>query len=226
MFKFKDNIGIIGDTHIPFERPDYLNFCIEIFERCKCRTIVHIGDLIDLHALSYHEHDPDGKSPADEMNEADKHLKRWFDAFPELYLCLGNHDRLIQRQSKTNGIPTRALKTFREVWKLPLGWYADYSWEIFGVRYTHGTGFSGQNAHIRAAEASRQSTIIGHTHSTASVNYLVSEKDRIFGMNVGCGIDRKTYAFEYGRDLPKKPVLACGVVTDKGNYCQVFPMKI
>ena len=90
----------------------------------------------------------------------------------------------------------------------------------------HGTGFSGQYAHIRAAEANRQSTVIGHTHSTAASNYLVSENDRIFAMNIGCGIDRKTYAFEYGRDLPKKPVLACGVVTDKGKYCQVFPMDL
>ncbi len=181
---------------------------------------------MDNHAISYHEHDPNGRSPIDEMNEADKRLKRWFGAFPELYLCLGNHDRLVFRKGKTYGIPNEALKTFREMWKLPKTWYDDFSWEFYGVRFTHGTGLSGERAHIKAAEQNRQSTVIGHTHSTLACNYLVSEKDRIFGMNVGCGIDRKTYAFEYGRDLLKKPVLGCGVVTDKGKYCQVFPMEL
>jgi predicted phosphodiesterase len=199
---------------------------VEIFDRCKCKIIIHIGDLVDNHSISYHEHDPDGASPHDEMNEADKHLKRWFDAFPQTYLCLGNHDRLVQRKSRTNGIPTRAIKTFRETWKFPIGWQDDFSWEFYGVRFMHGTGFSGQYAHIRAAEANRQSCVIGHTHSVLATNYLVSEKDRIFAMNVGCGIERKSYAFEYGRFLPKKPVLGCGVVTDKGAFCQVFAMDL
>ena len=221
----KGNIGIVGDTHIPFERPDYLNFCIEIFDRCKCKKIVHIGDLVDNHAISYHEHDPDGKSPKDEMEEVDKHLKRWFGTFSEMYLCLGNHDKLVSRKSKTFGLPNRAIKSFREIWNLPIGWREDYSWEFDGVRYTHGTGLSGQHAHIKAAEQNRQSTVIGHMHSGGGqISYLVSENDRIFGMNVGCGIDRKTYAFEYGRDFIKKPVLGCGVVTDKGKFCQFFPM--
>lgn len=218
---------MIADTHIPFERPDYLSFCIKIFDRCKCKTIVHIGDLVDFHAISYHEHDPNGKSAADEIEEADKHLRLWFNAFPEIYLCKGNHDRLVDRQGRTNGLPNRVLKSFREIWQLPSGWYDAFSWEIFGVRYTHGTGLSGQHAHIKAAEQNRQSTVIGHTHSGGGqISYLVSENDRIWGMNVGCGIDRKTYAFEYGRDFIKKPVLGCGVVTDKGKYCQFFPQDL
>ena len=181
---------------------------------------------MDNHSISYHEHDSDGKSAKDEMNEADKHLKRWFGAFPEVYLCLGNHDRLVYRQAKTHGLSSRVIKPINEIWKFPLGWQTDYSWEFFGVRYTHGTGFSGQYAHIRIAEQNRQSTVIGHTHTTLATNYLVSERDRIFAVNCGCGIDRKTYAFEYGRFLPKKPVLGCAVVTDKGRFCQVFPMSL
>ncbi len=223
---YKGNIGIIGDTHIPFERPDYLNFCIEIFDRCKCKIIIHIGDLVDNHAISYHEHDPNGKSPADEIRESKEHLKRWFGAFPEVYLCLGNHDRLVFRKSKTYGIPNEALKSFREMWSLPIGWQDSFGWEFYGVRFIHGTGLSGERAHVKAAERNRQPTVIGHIHHTLAGEYLVSEKDRIYGMNVGCGIDRKTYAFEYGRDLLKKPSLGCGVITDKGKYWQVFAMDL
>lgn len=224
--KNRNSILVIGDTHEPFCRPDYLNFCVEIADRCKCKIIVHIGDLVDNHAISYHEHDPDGRSPADEMSEADKHLKRWFDAFPQVYLCLGNHDRLVHRKALTNGLPSRAIRSFREMWKLPIGWKDAFSWEFFGVRFTHGTGLNGDKAHIKAAEQSRQSCVIGHTHSALATSYLVSERDRIFAVNCGCGIDRKTYAFAYGKDLLKKPALGCAVVTDRGNYCQVFAMPL
>lgn len=158
------------------------------------------------------------------MREADEHLKRWFGAFPELYLCRGNHDRLVSRKGKTFGLPDRVLKTFREMWEFPQGWKDDYSWEFYGVRFTHGTGLSGEKAHIRAAMMNRQSCVIGHVHSTLATNYLVSERDRIFAVNCGCGIDRHSYAFEYGKEILNKPALGCAVVTDKGNFAQVFPM--
>ena len=90
----------------------------------------------------------------------------------------------------------------------------------------HGTGFSGRYAHIKAAEANRQSTVIGHIHSTLGGEYLVSERDRIFGVNCGCGVDRKSYAFNYGREMPKKPALGCAIITDKGNYWQTFAMPL
>lgn len=221
-----NNVLIIGDTHIPFERNKYLDFCISIQKRVKCNTVVHIGDLVDNHSISYHEHDPNGKSPKDEMDEADNHLKYWFKAFPSLYLCRGNHDRLIDRKSKTSGLPERAFKPFREIWKLPKNWKDNFSWEIDGVIYQHGTGYSGDNAHVKAAYNNRQSTVIGHTHSFGGVAYIANEKDCIFGMNVGCGIDRHTYAMDYGRDFKKKPIIGCGVVTDNGKYAQFIPMEL
>ena len=219
----KDNILVIGDTHIPFEIDGYLEFCLSIQKRVKCGTVVHIGDLVDNNAISYHEYNPNGKSPLDEMIESDNHLKDWFKAFPKVKVVLGNHDRLCQRKAITFGLPERCFKSFREIWGLPEDWETDFYYEIDGVKYTHGTGLSGDNAHIKAASQNRQSTVIGHVHHVGAVNYLVSERDRIFGMNVGCVINRKAYAFNYGRDFNKKPVIGCGVVTDCGKYAQFFP---
>lgn len=197
-----------------------------IYNRCKCSRVVHIGDLVDNHSINYWEHDPDGDSPAAEMNRADSHLKEWYKAFPSVYLCRGNHDRMIDRKAKTHGLPSRAFKNFREIWKLPDGWYDDWQFDIDGVIFQHGLGYSGDNAHLKAAYNNRQSTVIGHTHSQCAVGYLANEKDCVFGMNVGCGIYRKAYAFDYGRDFKKKPIVSCGIVTDRGKYCQVFPMEL
>jgi hypothetical protein len=185
-----------------------------------------IGDLCDLHACSYHEHSPDGYSPADEIKEADKHLRDFFLKFPKVFLCRGNHDQIISRKNKTAGLPERCFKSFRDIWNLPKQWHDDFSFEIDGVRYTHGTGLSGDNAHVKAAQSYRQSCVIGHTHSTLASTYLVSEKDRIFGVACGCGIDRHSYAMDYGRDFVKKPAIGCAVVTDRGSLCQVFPMSL
>lgn len=224
---YSDHILIIADTHLPFEKPTYLDFCLSIQKRVKCKTIIHIGDLVDNHTFSFKfAPDPNGKSPKDEIDEARKHLKPWFKAFPKLYLCLGNHDRRVDLKSRHVGLPQDVLQPFRNIWQLPDGWKDDFSWTIDGVIYQHGTGLSGDNAHIKAATQNRVSTVIGHVHSAGATNYLVSERDRIFGMNVGCGIDRRTYAFAYGKEMIKKPVLGAGVVTDKGKYCQFFPMEL
>ena len=221
----KDNVLVIGDTHLPFEKKGYLEFCKEIQNRCKCGVVVHIGDLVDNHSISYHEHDPDGWSPLGEMEATDEHLKAWFKAFPKLLLCRGNHDSLVDRKSKTVGLPRRCFKPFRKIWKLPKGWVDDFEFVINGVMYRHSFG-NGKHAHMNGATAVGQSLVIGHSHSELAAGYLATSKDRKFGMNVGCGIDRKKYAFAYGKDFKFKPILGCGVVTDKGKYAQVFPMDL
>jgi len=222
----KDNVLVVGDSHLPFELSGYLQFVKQTQEKYGCGIIVHIGDLVDNHAISYHEHDPNGKSPVEEMNEADKHLKEWFNTFPELYLCRGNHDSLVDRKSKTAGLPDRAFKQFREIWNLPEKWKDAFEFEFHGVIYTHGTAFSGLYGHVSAAAANRQSTVIGHLHSIAGIEWSANPKDCMFGMAVGCGIDRKAYAFEYGRDFKRKPVISCGVVLDKGKYPLIVPMNL
>jgi predicted phosphodiesterase len=221
---YSDHVLVIADTHLPWEHPDYLEFCLQIQNRVKCGTVVHIGDLVDNHSLSLkYEPDPDLHSPKDEISKARKHLELWFKAFPRVFLCLGNHDRRVDLKGRHVGLPSEVFKPFRKIWGLPDGWKDAFSWNIDNVTYQHGTGLSGDQAHIKAASLNRQSTVIGHTHSTGAINYLVSNKDRIFGMNVGCGIG-KGLSFEYGRDFLKKPVLGAGVVTDRGKYCQFFPM--
>jgi predicted phosphodiesterase len=220
------NVLVIGDTHLPFGHKNYLEFCKENQIKYKCKQVIHIGDLVDNHSISYHEHDPDGFSPIEEFKRTEKDLKRWFKAFKKVKICIGNHDSLTDRQRKTAGLSVKHFKNFREIWKLPKGWKEAFEWEIAGVLYKHGSGMSGRYAHVQAAERCRQSTVIGHIHSSSGVEYMASKKDRIFGANIGCGIDRKSYAFYYGKDFPRKPILSCGVVLNGGKLCYVIPMKL
>ncbi len=224
--KNRDSVLVVGCTHLPFELPGFLDFCIDIGRRCKCSIFVHIGDLVDNHSISYHEHDPNGWSPENEMKQVDKHLKGWFKAFPKLYLCRGNHDKLVDRKGKTVGLPRRCFRPFRDIWGLPKEWEDEFEFQIHGVRYIHGTGYSGKYAHVQLSYDSRQSAVMAHTHSIGGADYTANKMSCVFGMNVGCGIDRKRYAFAYGKDFRRKPVVGCGVVTDKGRFAQFFPMKL
>lgn len=205
---------VIGDTHLPFQHRGYLDFCLDMKKKHKCNKVVHIGDLVDNHAISYHEHDPDGWSPADEMKETDKHLKVWFKAFPNVLLCRGNHDALVDRKGKTVGLPKRCFQEFRNIWNLPNGWQDGFEWVIDGVLYKHGLGYGGKYAHVTAAIEEGRSVVIGHAHSILGVEYIMTSDMRKFGMNVGCGIDKKKYAFNYGKDFKRKPALGCGIVID------------
>lgn len=208
-----NNILVIGDLHEPFCLDSYLKFNVNLYNKYNCDEVVFIGDIIDGHAWNYHEHNPDGKSPGDELIWSIKRLERWYEAFPKATILLGNHDLLISRKAKTAGLSQRFIRNFGEIIDAPTGWDFKLDYIKNNVLYTHG---STGNA-IKRARESRISTVQGHLHSVSFVEYSVSIKDKIFGMNVGCGIDRTAYVFEYGKALPKKPVIGSGLVLDNGN---------
>lgn len=219
-----NNVLIIGDPHEPFCKDGYLEFCRDQQEKFDCGTVIHIGDAVDNHAISYHESDPSGMSAGHEFNLAKEKMKNWYYTFPDVKVCIGNHDALPFRKVFTAGLPKEWLKSYEELLESPKGWIWDFSHQVNGVIYTHGTGMSGEMAAINAARENRQSTVIGHLHTVCNTRYLASYKDLIFGVTVGCGIDHSKYAFAYGKEQTRKPVLACAVVID-GKIPINLPME-
>jgi hypothetical protein len=146
-----------------------------------------------------------------------KHCQQWSDVFPDVYVCIGNHDMLIYRKAKTYGIPKAFVRTFNEILELPESWKFGKNWVINNVLYTHGTGNNSMYPHATDVMHNRQSTVIGHFHSVAGIEYKASYKDLLFGMCVGCGVDPKHITQLYGIDYRRKPIVACGVVTAEGQ---------
>lgn len=220
-----DNVLVIGDPHEPFTKEGYLEFCRKIQEEYDCGTVIHIGDAVDNHAISYHEKDPEGMSAGDEFNLALERMKRWYYTFPNVKVCIGNHDALPFRKAFSAGLPKTWLKTYQELLQSPPTWEWDFVHQVNGVIYQHGTGMSGEMAAINAARENRQSTVIGHLHTVMNTRFLASYKDLIFGVTVGCGIDHEKYAFAYGKQNTRKPVVACAVILD-GKLPINIPMPI
>jgi predicted phosphodiesterase len=218
-------VGIVGDMHAPFTHPRYFDFICETFER-KGVTWVHFaGDIVDNHASSYHESDPDGPSAGDELTQARDQLQRWYRAFPHASVSIGNHDAIPWRKAQTAGMSSAVLKNHREMYGCPIGWRWEDSTIIDGVLYTHGTGNSGMFPAYNLAKKSLNSVVIGHCHSSAGVKYHASKFARMFGLDVGCGIDVEALAFAYGKHMPLRPVLGCGIVR-YGVEAEFVPMPL
>lgn len=221
----ENNILVIGDLHEPFSLKGYLEHCKKMQIKYKCGIVMFLGDIVDNHSISYHEHDPDLWSPIQEMEKADKKLEKWFKAFPKAYVVWGNHDRLPSRKGKTAGLPKRCFKSFREMWKFPDGWIDGPRFIIHNVLFKH-VGKSGPTGPLATAIVNRINVCIGHTHSVGVIGWNVSVKDRIFGMNPGCGVNYKHMAFAYGKDIDNKPFIGCGVILDKGRLPIIEPMEL
>jgi metallophosphoesterase superfamily enzyme len=219
------NVLIIGDIHEPFSREGYLEHTLKVRDRFKCDKIVFIGDLIDNHYSSFHDTDPDGYGGAYELKKAIEKLQVWYNHFPDALVCKGNHDEIIKRKAYAHGIPEAWIKDYSDMFNTP-GWKFADEWEIDGVLYTHGTGSSGDKAAFNKALYLRKSVVQGHLHSFASVFYSASNKDKIFGMQVGCGVNQEAYAMAYSKVFPRKFIMSCGVVIDDGDLAIPVLMKL
>ncbi len=115
----KYNVLVIGDLHLPFERPGYLEFCIDTYKKHKCNRVVFIGDIIDSHYSSFHATDPDGLGGGAELELCIERVKDWYAAFPKAEICIGNHDAIIMRKAFDSGVPKIWIKDFNDVLGTP-----------------------------------------------------------------------------------------------------------
>jgi len=215
---------VIGDIHEPVSHPKYLKFCKDMYDEYECNKVVLIGDVVDLHAVSFHAHHPDCPGPSDEYMLALSRIQRWYKAFPRAVVCIGNHDNRPLRLAESVSIPSKFMRNHAEIWHTPRWkWVTDVI--IDGVYYFHGTGCSGLNPAFNQAKARLMPVVMGHTHSKAGIKWLCGPQTRIFGLDVGCGIDVDAWQFAYGKNYINKPILGCGVVLKGIPYHEIMPMS-
>jgi hypothetical protein len=115
----KPRIFVVGDVHLPYEHPKYLDFCVSKAEEFKCNTFVSAGDFVDNHAISYHEKNLDLDGPKAELAIAVRKLKLWQAAFPEMKVCIGNHDSLPARKLQTAGLVAKTFTGYANYYETP-----------------------------------------------------------------------------------------------------------
>lgn len=204
---------VIGDTHEPVCRAGYLDFCTDVGEKYRCNVVVHVGDLIDWHGISFHARQPECPGVRDEYRMAKARIRRWFKRFPNMKWCIGNHDERPARLAKSVNIPEFMLKPYNEIWGVP-SWEYEFDFVIDETLYKHGTGLGGVHPAWNLMNKSKMSVVMGHCHSRAGTKWSVNRFHRFFCVDTGCGIDDRTFQFAYGKHLIERSVLACAVIDD------------
>ena len=205
------NILVVGDLQEPFCLDGYLGFCQEQYETYNCNQVIFIGDILDNHAFSYHEPDPDGMSAGYELKKTIEKVAEWYKAFPVADVCIGNHDRMASMKAMTGGIPAAWIRSYNEVLNTP-NWNWVESIVYDDVLYEHGEGGQAQTK----AKNNLMSSVCGHTHTEAYCRWYVGKRYSVFGMQDGCGVNANTYAPAYAKNF-KRQAIGCSVVLNNGT---------
>lgn len=213
--KPEDNSAILNipDLHFPYHHEDSFDFLQAVKEKYKPTRIVCLGDMEDMHAMSYHEHDPDLLSAGSELEETRELIQRLYGMFPRMDILESNHGSLTWRKAKTHGIPRAYIRDYNDVLRVGPGWEWHYDLTIklpdgSPVYYHHGKSVSV----LRLSQQMGMSAVQGHYHELFSINYWGNPNGLMWGLQSGCLIDFRSYAFAYARVNVKRPVLGCSLI--------------
>jgi len=152
------------------------------------------------------------------------------EVFQEADYLIGNHSALPVRQAREVGLPPSMLVSLQELMDMPDSWtihprHSDLV--IDDVIYRHGDkGRSNQlNAAFLNASNEFRSVVQGHFHAQAGVVYGANQRQRYFGLQVGCGTDPRSPYMNYSTVYSKRPLLGCGIVID-GEYATFEPLHL
>ena len=98
-------ILVISDMHLPYQHKDSIKFLKEIKKEFKPDTTLSIVDLLDQHALSFHDSSPELYSAGMELDKAKEYVKELESIFPKLIEVDSNHSSMIYRRALKHGLP-------------------------------------------------------------------------------------------------------------------------
>lgn len=205
----------VGDIHAPATHPGYLDFCKKVKKKYKCNRVVIIGDVADHHVISFHDKHPEAPGAVEEYRKTIEEIQRWYKAFPEADVTIGNHDERHLRLGTKYQIPSLYFKNYNELFHTPK-WNWQSSVTIDDVFYHHGNGIASSSAVLPAATVALktgQSAVLGHFHTKTGVVYYNVNGKQVFGLQLGCGASNDHPAMAYSKSLYQN-ILSCGVVLD------------
>lgn len=224
------NVLVIGDTHLPFIHPQAHHFLKEVkqkyleFRKRKYKedyVVIHIGDELDYHNISFHTADCDQPfSASAELEEALDWLHMpdgLHELFPTTFVCESNHGSLVYRKGKHHGLPRYLFKSYSQVLKTKKwSWHNDILLRTnrSDVYVCHGRG----KIH-KLVESVHCSALQGHFHGLHSVQFWKTPNSvyNIWGGQTGCLINDEELAFAYNKTSLIRPILGSFLITHEGR---------
>ena len=208
-------ILLISDMHIPYHHKDTLAFLQHLKDKHNPTRVICLGDELDKHALSFHDSDPDLPSAGDELRLALPAIAKLKEMFPVMDILESNHGSLVYRKAHAHGIPRHYLKSYNDVlgvddnWK----WHYDLTIELPNGNkcYFH----HGKSANVsKTSQTMSMCAVQGHYHETFKVEYWGNPNGLYWGLQAGCLINDKAYAFNYNNCNLKRPIIGTAMIID------------
>ena len=99
---------VIGDVHEPASHPGYLSFCQHLAEKWDTEQVIFIGDILDMHTVSFHAREPDALGSEDEAEQTRRLVSRWHEAFPSSTVTDRKSTRLNSSHPTISRMPSSA----------------------------------------------------------------------------------------------------------------------
>lgn len=214
----------IPDQHFPFNHIDIFKFLLAIKKKYKPDKVVNLGDEVDSHSMSMHDHSPDLPSPNDEMEMALVRLKMLYKIFPAMDILESNHGSLYYRRAAKSGLPKRVIKSYKDILEAPKDYHWHHDLELQSgdskILFCHGLS----NDALKNSKNKSKCFVQGHFHSKFEIKYWANSDKLFWGVTSGCLVDYKSLAFEYGKLILDKPILGVTIIID--GFPHLVPMVL
>ena len=186
---------------------------------------MNMGDELDWHSISFHDHHPGLRSPKDELEIAKVFFKKLYKEFPKMHVLDSNHGSLVFRKATRHGIPHELFKSYNDMLGVGPGW----TWHEDLIL----TASNGQKIYfchgkykdvLKVAQQYGMCTVQGHYHTSYKIDYWSNPNELLWGMQTGCLINMKSLAFEYNKLQKSRPVIGTGVIID--GLPRLIPMVL
>jgi hypothetical protein len=225
-----NNYLVISDLQIPAEHSKALQFCKQLKKEYKIpdENTLCVGDELDDMWAGQYTYDPNLLyGPSGELKLARERLRPWFDAFPKMRLAESNHGLRWLRRAAISGIPSELMRKYADIFGAPKGWRWARQWRIEAKHpfiMNHGMRYSGRTPYAMAPFLEGISVVFGHLHSSPGVAHIDTSERSLWGMCVGCLIDRNSAHFGYAKDNKYQPVIGTGVILNDGARPEFIPL--
>ena len=214
----------LSDPHFPYHHIDSFDFHRAVKKKYRPDRIICLGDELDNHKGSYHEHIPDLPSWEDELQKGIDCIRELESIFPKMDVMESNHGSLWFRKASTAGLPRRLLKSYEDVmgtkdWK----WHFDLTIKLSNGQpcYFH---HSKSADILKASQALGMCAVFGHHHNKFDIRYWGSSLGLFWGMQLSCMADKDSLAQSYGRNNLMRPIVGNGIIIN--GQPKLLPMVL
>jgi hypothetical protein len=215
----------ISDTHVPYHHRDTIKFLKAIKNEYPLDRVIHMGDELDYHSISFHDKDPELFSASMELEKSIGYMEEFYDLFPIVDVMESNHGSLVYRKQKFHGLPRTVFKDYSEILNAPKGWkwHRDLVIKLSNGQdcyFCHGMSANS----MKASQDMSMNVVQGHYHNKFNIQYWSNPNNLFWGMHVGCMIDDTSLAFAYNKNIIKRPIIGHGIIIN--GQPKLLPMVL